>query len=74
VRYANSLLPVAAALAALGVLLLDLSLLAGPQISTGARVVALADLAVVHWPLRSGSGCAGGVGDQLPEPRARESG
>jgi hypothetical protein len=44
VRYANSMLPVAAAFGAIGLLLLGLSLLAGPPISTGARVVALADL------------------------------
>jgi hypothetical protein len=46
VRYANSLLPVAVAFGALGLLLLGLSLLAGPAIATGARVVGLADLAV----------------------------
>jgi hypothetical protein len=61
VRYANSMLPVAAAFGALGLPLLGLSLLAGPPISTGARMVGLADLGVaalaaligVWWRWRS---------------------
>lgn len=46
VRYANSMLFVAALFGGIGLALLGLSLLVGPQISTGARTVALADLAV----------------------------
>jgi hypothetical protein len=46
VRYANSMLFVAAVFGGIGLALLGLSLLVGPQISTGARAVALTDLAV----------------------------
>jgi hypothetical protein len=46
VRYANSMLPVAAVFGAIGLLLLGFSLLAGPQMALGARIVGLADLTV----------------------------
>jgi hypothetical protein len=46
VRYANSMLPVAAVFGGIGLVLLGLSLLGSPQFSTGTRAVALADLAV----------------------------
>jgi hypothetical protein len=46
VRYANSMLFVAAVFGGIGLALLGLSLVVGPQISTGARAVALADLGV----------------------------
>jgi VanZ family protein len=46
VRYANSMLFVAAVFGGIGLALLGLSLVLGPQISMGARAVALADLAV----------------------------
>ena len=46
VRYANSMLPVAAVFGAMGLVLLGLSFLGSRPFSTGTRVVALADLAV----------------------------